>query len=160
MKHLNMSKKIGVALCGILVVYALFSMAYSEDSVTGVIETDVIETGVKVVPQVISLNSQNTGTQQNIKANLGFITLYRDIGEPDISFIIGDDVVVKADSIIWAWTHMEVSFDRTAIQKYAIANNLVGKNVDVTIKGDFEVYTDAGDLTIYTFTGSDQVLFK
>ena len=159
MKHIKLSKKIGVAFCGILVAYALFSMAYSEDSATGVIETDVIDTGVKVVPQVISLNSQNTGTQQNIKANLEFITLYRDIGEPDISFIIGDDVVVKADSMIWAWTHMEVSFNRSAIQQYAVDAGLVG-SVDVTIRGSFVVYDDDDVPSTYTFTGSDPVLFK
>ena len=152
---MKMIKKTGVALCGILVVYALFSMVYSEDSVT-----NVIETGVKVVPQVISLNSQNTGTQQNIQANLEFTTLYRTLGDHDIQFMIGNDVVAESESLIWAWTHMEVGFDRYTIQQYAIENGLEDEIVEVTIAGSFEVYTDAGDLRIYTFTGSDQVLFK
>ena len=151
---MKMIKKTGIALCGILVVYALFSMAYSEDTVT-----NVIETGVKVVPQVISLNSQNTGTQQNIKANLEFTTLYRTLGEHDIQFMIGDDVVAESESLIWAWTHMEVGFDRATIIQYATKKGLEGE-IEVTIAGSFVGYNDDGVPSTYTFTGSDQVLFK
>ena len=156
---MKMIKKIGIGVCGILMVYALCSMAYS-----------AFTTSVYIEPYRINLNNMDAGMSDNdVLASLynaGPLCNYiEDRNNAGIEFNIHDengkdvDCGIVSVSIRKAYTHYEIKFDKTEIQTCATDNKILGE-VMVTVEGTFQVSASKdGPWTPIEFSADNQIEF-
>ena len=145
MKNMNMSKKIGIGLGGILLIYALCSIAYSQE-ISGYLFFN---------PNLINMNNQNSGTDNAVVAKLFTSVSYYNIESHDIALDMGYGCGIEATEVQRLDGHYEIYFDRAEIQTCAIENGLVGE-YDVTVSGSI---TPVGYESI-TFSEMNQIEFK
>ncbi|MCK4927289.1 MAG: hypothetical protein KAS11_02395 [Candidatus Aenigmarchaeota archaeon] len=149
-------RKWALAICSVfLVAGTLGSLVTAEDD-------EVDEINIWIDPSTISLNSNvESNAENDVMVTLGRNLRGMKITEENIQFIIGEDNVIGATSARVTRTGLvQVYFDKTAIQEYAIANNLKG-DVAVTVSGSctYEPIRGGSSGTM-EFTGDSFVFFR
>ncbi|MEW6184039.1 MAG: hypothetical protein AB1500_12850 [Bacillota bacterium] len=117
---------------------------------------DPEEVDVRLRPDTLIVNSTETANWPHFKAIVGYYLVGYKITGYEIGLYQGDVLVAWAESFRPTWYNCEATFDREAVQQYALDNGISGRT-SFTVKGWFTAVSSTNSIA-KVFTGSDEVL--